>query len=127
MQYTNQLPKTDGETLFLIDEKRVASLVPKRKRDTNKGDHGKAAIVAGSVEYTGAAYLATAACLRAGAGYTALFVPKDILPYYVLKAPEALLSPLNDGGRVALNANTRLFFRNNRRGLCAFFKVLYDF
>ena len=62
MQHTNQLPKTDGETLFLIDEKRVASLVPKRKRDTNKGDHGKAAIVAGSVEYTGAAYLATAAC-----------------------------------------------------------------
>lgn len=118
MQHTNQLPKTDGETLFLIDEKRVASLVPKRKRDTNKGDHGKAAIVAGSVEYTGAAYLATAACLRAGAGYTALFVPKDILPYYVLKEPEALLSPLNDGGRVA-------FTEKNFKKLLEFDSIAY--
>ena len=75
----------------ILDEKTVASLLPRRKRDTNKGDYGKAAIVAGSEEYTGAAYLAAAACLRAGAGYTALFVPENIFPYYVLKIPEVLL------------------------------------
>ncbi|MBO5240967.1 MAG: hypothetical protein J6B56_06085 [Clostridia bacterium] len=75
----------------VLDQKTVASLLPKRKRNTNKGDYGKAAIVAGSEEYTGAAYLAAAACLRAGAGYTALFVPENIFPYYVLKMPEVLL------------------------------------
>ena len=75
----------------ILDEKTVASLLPRRKRETNKGDYGKAAIVAGSEEYTGAAYLAAAACLRAGAGYTALFVPENIFPYYVLKIPEVLL------------------------------------
>ncbi len=75
----------------VLDEKTVAALLPKRKRNTNKGDYGKAAIVAGSEEYTGAAYLAAAACLRAGAGYTALFVPENIFPYYVLKIPEVLL------------------------------------
>lgn len=75
----------------VLDQKTVASLLPKRKRNTNKGDYGKAAIVAGSEEYTGAAYLAAAACLRAGAGYTALFVPENIFPYYVLKIPEVLL------------------------------------
>ena len=82
-----------------LDKKRVAALLPKRKRNTNKGDYGKAAIVAGSEEYTGAAYLAAAACLRAGAGYTALFVPENIFPYYVLKIPEVLLKKfknLND-------------------------------
>lgn len=118
MEYRKELPETDGETLFYIDEKRVATLVPRRKRDTNKGDHGKAAIVAGSVEYTGAAYLSTVACLRAGAGYTALFVPKEILPYYVLKAPEALLSPLNDGGRVA-------FSEKNFKKLLSFDSIAY--
>lgn len=83
----------------VLDKKRVAALLPKRKRNTNKGDYGKAAIVAGSEEYTGAAYLAAAACLRAGAGYTALFVPENIFPYYVLKIPEVLLKKfknLND-------------------------------
>lgn len=75
----------------VLDKKTVAALLPKRKRNTNKGDYGKAAIVAGSEEYTGAAYLAAAACLRAGAGYTALFVPENIFPYYVLKIPEVLL------------------------------------
>ena len=75
----------------ILDKNTVAALLPKRKRNTNKGDYGKAAIVAGSEEYTGAAYLAAAACLRAGAGYTTLFVPENILPYYVLKIPEVLL------------------------------------
>lgn len=80
----------------VLDQKAVAALLPKRKRNTNKGDYGKAAIVAGSEEYTGAAYLAAAACLRAGAGYTALFVPENIFPYYVLKIPEVLLKKLKN-------------------------------
>ena len=80
----------------VLDQKTVSALLPKRKRNTNKGDYGKAAIVAGSEAYTGAAYLAAAACLRAGAGYTALFVPENIFPYYVLKIPEVLLKKLNN-------------------------------
>lgn len=80
----------------VLDQKTVSALLPKRKRNTNKGDYGKAAIVAGSEEYTGAAYLAAAACLRAGAGYTALFVPENIFSYYVLKIPEVLLKKFNN-------------------------------
>lgn len=89
------------QNLQTLDDALTATLLPKRARNTHKGDYGKAAIVAGSWEYTGAAYLSTAACLRSGAGYTALFTPKKLLPYYVLKSPEALLVPLNEGGRVA--------------------------
>lgn len=69
----------------------MAEILPKRKRDSHKGTYGKTAIVAGSKAYTGAGYLSAIACLRTGVGYTALFVPKKILPYYILKAPEALL------------------------------------
>ena len=90
-------------TVEILDSCFVFSRIPKRKRDSHKGDYGRAAIVAGSLEYTGAAYLAAAACLRAGAGYTTLCVPNDILPYYILKAPEALLKSTNEGGRYAFN------------------------
>jgi NAD(P)H-hydrate epimerase len=38
--------------------------------------------------------------LRSGAGYTALYTPKGILPYYLLKSPEALLCPLGEGDRL---------------------------
>ncbi len=81
----------------LIEKADVQSALPKRKRYSHKGSYGRAAIVAGSMEYTGAAYLATKACLRAGAGYTTLFTPKGVLSHYLLKMPEALLRPVGEG------------------------------
>ena len=94
------------ETIKNITREDVAEKLPKRVRASHKGSYGKAAIVAGSVEYTGAAYLSAAACLRSGAGYTVLFTPSEILPYYILKAPEVLLKSTNDGGRYAFNEET---------------------
>lgn len=101
---------TDGLTALIKDRQArvfesadVRAALPPRTRDSHKGTYGSAAIVAGSIEYTGAAYLSAAACLRAGAGYTTLFVPSGILPYYVLKAPEVLLKSINDGDRYAFN------------------------
>ena len=88
---------------ILSDRESVKEILPPRKRNSHKGTYGRAAIVAGSEEYTGAAYLAAAACLRSGAGYTTLFTPKDLLPLYALKSPEILLKPSNDGGRYAFN------------------------
>ena len=97
------LPEPLETYAVLLTDKCVKALLPRRKRHSHKGTFGRAAIVAGSVEYTGAAYLATAACLRAGAGYTTLFAPADILPYYMLKAPEALLQPLCEGKRAVFS------------------------
>lgn len=82
---------------------KVAAALPKRKRNSHKGDYGRAAIVAGSLEYTGAAYLSAAACLRSGAGYTTLFTPSEVLPYYILKSPEILLKSSNEGSMYAFN------------------------
>lgn len=93
-----------GETYAVLsDREGVKAILPKRKRNTHKGSFGRAAIVAGSVEYTGAAQLASSACLRSGAGYTTLFTPSEILPYYFLKAPEILLKSTNEGSRYAFN------------------------
>ena len=82
------------------EDKSIAAILPKRIRESHKGTYGRAAIVAGCIDYTGAAYLSAAACLHAGAGYTALFLPENILPYYILKAPEILLKTISDGSRL---------------------------
>ncbi len=87
----------------LMDNELANTLLPKRKKNSHKGSYGRAAIVAGSESYTGAALLSARACLKSGAGYTALFLPKSILPYYYLRAPEILLCPSNEGGRYAFN------------------------
>lgn len=96
------LPNKDGYAL-LVDKELALSILPSRKRNSHKGIYGKAAIVAGSVEYTGAAYLSAAACLRSGAGYTTLFVPEGLLPSYYLRMPEVLLKGISEGGRYAFN------------------------
>lgn len=81
----------------LLTDKTVSGLLPKRKRNSHKGTYGKAAIIAGSAAYTGAAYLSAAACLRGGAGYTYLYLPKALTSAFALKLPETLLVPLCEG------------------------------
>lgn len=103
---------------FLTDREEVRSVLPPRRRNSHKGSYGKAAIVAGSGKYTGAAYLAAAAALRSGCGYTCLFLPASLLPQYVLKLPEVLLSPISDGDRVA-------FTENNFEKLLAFDAIAF--
>lgn len=102
----------------LITKTDAAHLLPKRKRNTHKGSYGKAAIVAGSMQYSGAALLAFSACLRTGVGYTALFTPKNLLSYFMLQQPEGLLVATNDGDRYAFNEETM-------QKLCAYSAVAY--
>lgn len=92
---------SETDEAFLADKEYVSARLPRRKRDSNKGDYGKAAIVAGSVEYTGAALLAATACARSGVGYTTLFLPKELVPVFFLRRPEILLKSTNEGGRYA--------------------------
>ncbi len=102
----------------VADQEAVKAVLPKRKRNSHKGSYGKAAIVGGSLEYTGAPYLAAAGCLRSGAGYTTLYVPKSLLQSYVLALPEILLRPVCDGERFA-------FETENLRELLGYDAVAY--
>ena len=81
---------TNGEQSVKVDVREAKSLLPVRKRASHKGDYGRAAIVAGSIEYTGAAYLAIAACLRSGAGYTTLFIPGPVF-YLCIKSARSVV------------------------------------
>ncbi|MBE7080503.1 MAG: NAD(P)H-hydrate dehydratase [Clostridiales bacterium] len=88
-----------------INRAYAREILPKRPRYSHKGKYGRAAIVAGSETYMGAAYLSASACLRAGAGYTTLFVPSALVPAFALKAPEVLLKISNEGTMYAFNAS----------------------
>jgi NAD(P)H-hydrate epimerase len=52
----------------VISAEDVAAWLPRRAADSHKGTFGTAMVVAGSVNYTGAAYLACRAAYRIGAG-----------------------------------------------------------
>ena len=65
-----------------------------RPNDGHKGDFGSACFIGGSQHYTGAAYLAGAACLRSGIGYLHMAVPKSLHPILAGHLPEAIWEPL---------------------------------
>jgi len=80
----------------------IRDWLPLRPKEAHKGTFGKAMIIAGSVNYTGAAYLAAAAALRAGAGLVTLGVSEVLHPILAGKLPEAtyLLLPHQMGALV---------------------------
>ena len=76
---------------------------PKRKRNSHKGSYGKVAILGGSVKYSGAGYLSCLSACKSGVGYTAWFMPEELLKNAFFKIPEALLVSTNVGGMYEYN------------------------
>ena len=89
----------------VADETLAVSLLPERPTDAHKGTFGTAFIVAGSVNYTGAALLAGKAAPRIGAGLVTLAVPAPLHTALAGHFPEAtwLLLP-HEMGSIASGA-----------------------
>jgi len=75
--------------LDLATGEMVRSLLPRRPLDAHKGTFGRALLVAGSVNYTGAAYLAGAAATRVGTGLVTLALAGLLHPVIASKLTEA--------------------------------------
>lgn len=82
----------------ILKSAEVKAMLPPRKAVSNKGTYGKAAILAGSMRYSGAAVLAAQGALCGGAGYVALCVPKRLKIALIGSLPEAILLDLCPGG-----------------------------
>lgn len=75
---------------------QIAPLIPRRKFNTHKGECGRVGIVAGSRGFVGAALMAAAAAVRAGAGLVTLYVTEDIYPIAAAAAlPEIMVAPVS--------------------------------
>jgi hydroxyethylthiazole kinase-like uncharacterized protein yjeF len=73
----------------VVDEAWASEVIPRRAADAHKGSFGTSLIVAGSVNYTGAAVLAGKAAYRVGAGLVTLAVPAPLHPALAGTFPEA--------------------------------------
>ena len=79
-----------------FDEADLKRLLPRRRRDSHKGDYGRILLLCGSRGYTGAAALAVRGALRCGAGLVYLGVPESIYAIEAVKLDEAVVLPLPD-------------------------------
>ncbi len=77
-----------------LDERIAAALLPPRPARGHKGTFGKLLVVAGSLDYAGAALLVCRAAGRAGAGLVTLAVPESLQPLFAAKVVEATTMPL---------------------------------
>jgi hydroxyethylthiazole kinase-like uncharacterized protein yjeF len=92
-------------TLEVVTPDMVRDWLPSRPPNAHKGTFGKALIVAGSMAYTGAAYLTGTAATRAGAGLVTLALPAAIHAAVAAHLAEATYLPLpHDRGFIAAEA-----------------------
>lgn len=68
--------------------------LPRRVRESHKGDYGRAWILGGSVGYTGAPVLAARAAARTGAGLVSLLTPEPVWQVAAAKLDCAMPWPL---------------------------------
>ena len=77
-----------------VDSAFVKTALPCRAPEGHKGTFGKVHILAGSVGFTGAPWLASAAAVRTGSGLVFLWTPEEVWPVLAVKCGSAMPSPI---------------------------------
>jgi NAD(P)H-hydrate epimerase len=72
-----------------LNDEIAIGLLPERPARGHKGTFGKLLVIAGSLDYAGAALLVCRAAGRAGAGLVTLAVPESLQPLFAAKVVEA--------------------------------------
>jgi NAD(P)H-hydrate epimerase len=94
--------------LELITKQWAKNALPERPVNANKGTFGKALVVAGSVNYTGAAYLSCSGAMRVGVGLATLAIPSSLHPILAGKLTEATFLPLPESGKGMVSSEAPL-------------------
>jgi len=97
------------------DANWIRELLPTRSLDAHKGTFGTSLIIAGSTDYTGAAYLAGGAAYRSGAGLVTLAVPQPLHAALAGHLPECtwVLLP-HEGGFISAEGSPLISGHLNR-------------
>lgn len=73
----------------------MQDLLPKREKNSHKGDYGRIAIIGGSYGMAGSVYMASSAAMRAGAGLTYIIAPQSIADILQIKSNEQIILPVS--------------------------------
>ena len=105
-----------GIALELLTPGWVRRRLPPRPLDSHKGTFGHALVVAGSRNYVGAAYLASEAAVRVGAGLVTLATPHSVYTIAASKLTEVIHLPLpeDDDGRIHPDAAELILASSDR-------------
>jgi len=100
----------DAFSLSLTTADEARRLLPARPRNAHKGTFGKAMVIGGSANYTGAPTLAALGAVRAGAGLVTVAVPEEIRNVIATRLLEQTYLPLpSEGGGLGATALDPLF------------------
>jgi len=99
--------------LELITEEWAKEILPKRPLDANKGTFGRVLVVAGSINYIGAAYLACSGALRTGAGLVTLATASSLQPVLAAKLTETTYLPLPEAEQGVISGEAAALINQN--------------
>jgi len=85
---------------FISEKSFIAEAIPVRGKQSHKGDFGRVSIIAGSRDFSGAAYIATEAAVRSGAGLVTLCCHDSIKEIMSNKLIEAMTVSFKDKERL---------------------------
>jgi len=90
----------DVNAAVLLDE--TTAQLPDRSDFSHKGDYGRIAVFAGSPGFTGAAFLASLAAVKSGAGLVTIFCHPEQMRLYDNKPYEVMVRaiPVQEGGKI---------------------------
>ncbi len=94
---------SDDISLELMTREWARDNVPRRPSYAHKGTFGRVLIIAGSLNYVGAAYLASMAAARVGAGLVTLAVAQSLVPILASKLAEITYIPLPESETGAID------------------------
>ncbi|MDP3880242.1 MAG: NAD(P)H-hydrate dehydratase [Dehalococcoidales bacterium] len=111
----------EEEAAELITADWVESVLPGRPLGANKGTFGKVLVMAGSLNYIGAAYLACDGAMRAGAGLVTLATATSLQPVLAAKLTEVTYLPLLESSPGIIAAEAAAMINQELKNYDVFF------
>ena len=77
-----------GADIQVLGKNIILNMIPKRIQNSHKGTYGHVLNIAGSSQFSGAAYLSSIASLKVGAGYCMLASTSDTINTIASQCPD---------------------------------------